>query len=89
MLHLQHASLYCTSVLHSTASKRYFIFRHSSQILGDAVASRKDDGIKAVDIQLGQVLHLHHPLTVAEASRLHHHVPMQRPEIIINATFWN
>lgn len=54
----------------------YFIFHYSSQILGDAMASRKDDSIKAVDIQLGQVLHLHHSLTMTEASCLDHHVPM-------------
>lgn len=65
------------------------MFYYHSQILDDAVASREDDSIKAVDIQLGQVLHLHHSLTMTEASGLHHHVPMLRPEIIINTTLWN
>lgn len=32
------------------------------------MTSRKDDGIKAVYIQHGQILHLHLSLTVAEAS---------------------
>lgn len=61
--------------INSTQSQSY-IFHCSSQILGDTVASRKDDSIKAVDIQLGQVLHLRHSLTMTEASRLHHHVSM-------------
>ena len=65
------------------------LFYYPSQILDDAVASREDDGIKAVDVQLGQVLHLSHSLTVTEAGRLHHHVPMQRPEIIINTIIWS
>ncbi|TNN86416.1 hypothetical protein EYF80_003186 [Liparis tanakae] len=45
-------------------------------ILDDAVASGKDDCVEAVDVQLGQVLHLHRSLTVTEASGFHHHVPM-------------
>lgn len=65
------------------------MIHYSSQVLDDAVASWKDDGVKAVGIQLGQILHLHHSLTVTEASRLHHHVSMQWPEIIINTTLWN
>lgn len=52
------------------------MFHYSSQVLDDAVASWKDDGIKTVCIQLGQILHLHHSLTMTEASGLHHHVPV-------------
>lgn len=66
-----------------------FMFYSCSQILSDTIATRKDDSIKAVDIQLGQVLHLHISLIMTEPSRLHHHVPMQGPEIIINTTFWD
>lgn len=65
------------------------IFHCPSQVLDDAVAPREDDAIKAVDIQLGQVLHLHRSLTMTEASRLYHHVPIQWPEIIRNTALWN
>lgn len=54
----------------------FTLFYYSLQVLDDAVAPRKDDGVEAVDIQLGQVLHLHHSLTMTEASRLHYHVPV-------------
>lgn len=44
----------------------------SLQVLHDALSSRKDDSVKAADVQLGQVLHLQ---AVTEARRLRHHVP--------------
>lgn len=65
------------------------MFHSCSQILSNAVATGKDDSIKAVDIQLGQVLHLHVSLIMTEASRFNHHVPMQGPKIMINTTFWD
>lgn len=47
------------------------------------MASRKDDRIKAVGVQFGQIVHLHHALTVAESCRLHHHVPAERERFAI------
>lgn len=62
-------------MLHHVHVSYRFILHYFLQILDDTVATGKDDGIKAVDIQLGQVLHLHHSLIMTEASRLRHHVP--------------
>lgn len=59
----------------SRSQSDFFTCQHSSQILDDSMASWKDDGIEAVDVQLGQVLHLCHSLSVTEAGCLHHHVP--------------
>ncbi len=39
------------------------------------MASGEDDGVKAADVQFGQIVHQHLALAVAESSRLHHRVP--------------
>lgn len=80
----------CQLDSHFYKFQNYYITSHySSQVLDDALATRKDDTIKAVDIQLGQVLHLGHSVTMAEASWLYHHVPTKQPDILINTTLWN
>ena len=53
----------------------FYLHPSLSQVLGDAVTSREDDRIKAVDVQLGKIVHLHRSLSVTEARGLHHHVP--------------
>lgn len=68
--------LILTLIYTSWSQSDFFTCQHSSQILDDSMSSWKDDGVEAVDVQLGQVLHLRHSLSVTEAGCLHHHIPV-------------